>query len=140
MRFHTLLNLWQHRGILNENNFLLFSATAGEPVCNIFQRASCQLSQDGPSARGASATGSRFWASFASPASGQPSAQQQCAACSSQHCGWRWIQILHRQPICWQRRRYRWDPKFNYSVLLKMHWLNISTHLLNKLNILKLLH
>lgn len=31
-------------------NFILFAATAGKPVCNLFQRASRQLSQAAPSA------------------------------------------------------------------------------------------
>ena len=94
-----------------KNNFL-FPATAGKPVCHIFQRALCQLSPSAPSAGADSAAGSRPGASF------PPSAGGQSSASSSQHrWGW-WIQIIHWQPICRQRRRYRWDHKHKQSVRL----------------------
>lgn len=89
-------------------------------MCHIFQRALCQLSPSAPSAGADSAAGSRPGASFPPSAGGQSSARRERrAASSSQHrWGW-WIQIIHWQPICRQRRRYRWDHKHKQSVPLQ---------------------
>lgn len=82
---------------------LLLSAAAGESVCIIFQRASCQLSVAPPSA-----AGGRLRAPPPFSASGQPSARQQRATSSSHRHRGRRLQILLRQPVCRQQRRCRW--------------------------------